>query len=164
MKKIVFASVAALALSACANSSLMVEQPYSGSYRTASAMISADSSTVAVDEKNAEYTQRKMEEAFFGGDTPLFREGDGMSVVYRYLTFDEGSRLARYALGPIAGGSKVLLEVDFVGPDGTVMSTVRGEGTVAGGFFGGSNKTGIDKAINKVAEYASENFGNMAAE
>lgn len=162
MNKLIFASAAALALSACANSSLMVEQPYRGDYRTAYASIMPDESTVAVDEDNTAYTQQKMEEAFFQGDNPLFSEGDGMSVVYRYLTFNEGSQGLRYLTGGIAGGSTVILEVDFLGPDGAVMSTVRGEGRVSGGFFGGSNKSGIDKAINEIAEYASVNFGTQA--
>ena len=159
MKKIVFASVAALALSACANSSLMVEQPYRGDYRTASATVMPDANTVEVDADNTEYTTRKMEEAFFGGDSPLFTEGDGITVTYRYLTFDEGSQALRYLMGGLAGGSKVLLEVDFTGPDGTLLSKVRGEASVSGGFMGGSNKSGIDKAIDKIAEYASATFG-----
>ena len=99
-----------------------------------------------------------MEKEFFGGDAPLFHRGDGITVKYRYLGFDEGSQAARNFLGPIAGGSKILLEVDFIGPDGTLLSQVRGEGTVSGGFFGGSNKSGTDQAIKKVAEYAAANF------
>ena len=81
-----------------------------------------------------------------------------MTINYRYIAFDEGSQATRYSLGPIAGGSKVLLEVDFVGPDGETMSTVRGEGSVSGGFFGGSNKNDIQKAIKKIADYAAANF------
>lgn len=162
MKKMFFATAAALALSACANGSLMVEQPYRGDYRTGFASIAADSNSVEVDDDNIVYTQEKMEEAFFGGDNPLFAEGDGISVVYRYLTFDEGSQALRYLMGGIAGGSTVVLEVDFVGPDGTVLSTVRGEGRVSGGFFGGSNKSGIDHAIDEVADYAAATFGTEA--
>lgn len=142
----------------CANSSLLVERPYAGSFRTMSAMVVANTSTVTVDQENLDYTQRELEEAFFGGDTPLFARGNGMTVRYRYLGFDEGSQALRYLTGPIAGGSKVVLEVEFVSPDGQVLSVVRGEGTVAGGFFGGSNKSGIDMAIEEIATYAEERF------
>ena len=159
--KMVLASAAALALSACANSSLLVENPYSGDYRSSTAMVEYDNSTVTVDDDNISYTQEKMTDAFFGGDEPLFAEGQGLTVRYRYLSFDEGSQALRYLAGPIAGGSKVVLEVDFVGPGDEVLSTVRGEGTVSGGFFGGSNKSGIDKAIDEVAEYAAERFGSL---
>ncbi|MEM1132952.1 MAG: DUF4410 domain-containing protein [Pseudomonadota bacterium] len=160
MKKLLFASALALTVSACANSSLLVERPNSSAYRSDSANIVYDNSTVEVDEENLTYTQKEMEEAFFGGDEPLFTKGDGMTVRYRYLSFDEGSQTARYFAGPFAGGSKVVMEVDFVDPNGTVMSTVRGEGTVSGGFFGGSNKSGIQEAIEEVAEYAHTQFHN----
>lgn len=160
MLKKLFVGAAALALSACANSALIVEKPNTSSYRAASAAITYDKSSVAVDAENVAYTQKKMEEAFFGGDTPLFEKGEGIGVRYRYVAFDEGSQAARYFLGPIAGGSKVLLEVDFIGPEGGVLATVRGEGTVSGGFFGGSNKSGIDKAIKEVANYAAAEFHN----
>lgn len=157
-RSIALAGALAWALAGCANSSLLVEQPYTGSFRTMSATIVANTSTVAVDQENLDYTQRELEEAFFGGDDPVFTRGDGMTVRYRYLGFDEGSQALRYLTGPIAGGSKVVLEVEFVGPSGEVLSTVRGEGTVSGGFFGGSNKSGIDNAIKEIATYAEERF------
>ncbi|WOE74464.1 DUF4410 domain-containing protein [Alterisphingorhabdus coralli] len=160
LKKVILASAMALSVAACANSSLLVERPNSSTYRSDSANIVYDNSTVEVDEENLTYTQKEMEEAFFGGDEPLFTKGDGMTVRYRYLAFDEGSQTTRYFAGPFAGGSKVVMEVDFVDPNGTVMSTVRGEGTVSGGFFGGSNKSGIQEAIEEVAEYAHTQFHN----
>jgi len=158
MKKLLMASALALSVSACANSALLVERPNTSSFRTDLASISHGDSNVTVDDENIAYTQEQMEEAFFGGDSPLFTKGEGISITYRYIAFDEGSQAARYFLGPIAGGSKVLLEVDFSGPDGEVLSTVRGEGSVTGGFFGGSNKSGIKKAIEKVADYAAAEF------
>ncbi|MEM7701520.1 MAG: hypothetical protein AAF251_06240 [Pseudomonadota bacterium] len=158
MKTVLFAATLAFAVSGCASSALLVEKPNSSSYRTSTAMVSYDGSNVPVDDDNVSYTQERMEKEFFGGDTPLFTEGEGITVKYRYIGFDEGSQAARYLLGPIAGGSKILLEADFIGPDGKLLSQVRGEGSVSGGFFGGSNKTGIDQAVEKIAEYAAANF------
>ena len=149
---------AALSLSACANSALTVEQPYSGQQRFAMAQVVSGESTVDVDDDNSTYTTRKLEEALFGGTDPVFARGEGVDVRWRYVSFNEGSRAGRYLTGGLAGGSKVVLEVEFVDQSGTVLSTVRGEGTVSGGFGGGSNKTGIDKAIEKVATYAEEKF------
>ncbi len=152
---------AALTLGACANSSLMVEQPYAGDQRFAMAQIVQADSTVDVDEDNSSYTARKLEEALFGGDTPLFTRGEGVDVRWRYVTFNEGSRAGRYLTGGLAGGSKIVLEVEFVDQSGTVLSTVRGEGSVSGGIGGGSNKTGIDKAVEKVVDYAGEKFAQQ---
>lgn len=158
MKKILMASALAFAMTGCASSALMVEQPKSGTFRTSQATILYDKSNVPVDDDNITYTQERMEKAFFGGETPLFAKGAGITVRYRYIGFDEGSQAARYFLGPIAGGSKILLETDFIGPDGTLLAQVRGEGSVSGGFFGGSNKSGIDQAVEKIAEFAAANF------
>lgn len=158
MKRVVFAAVAALSLSACASSVLTVEQPYAGQARYQQAQLVYDDSSVSVDADNLEYTREHMKEAFFGGESPIFTEGDGMTVRWRYVGFNEGSRVGRYLMPGIAGGSKIVLEADFVDANGAVMSTVRGEASVGGGFAGGSNKTGIDKAVKEIAEYASAKF------
>lgn len=156
--RVIFVAILAFIISGCASSALMVEQPKAGSFRTSSAEVVYDGSNVPVDDDNVTYTQERMEKEFFGGDSPLFAKGDGITVKYRYIGFDEGSQATRYLLGPIAGGSKILLEADFLGPDGEMLAQVRGEGSVNGGFFGGSNKSGIDQAVRKIAEYAAANF------
>lgn len=159
MKKFVLASILALSAAACANNSLMVEAPNASSYRTQFATISAADSTVPVDADNQAYTLRKLQDAFFGGDTPLFKEGEGITARYRYVTFDEGSQVGRYfGGGLLGGGSKVVLEVTFLNPAGEELSTVRSEAAVNGGFFGGSNKSGIDAAVKNIAEYAAAEF------
>ena len=158
MKNHVFAIVASIALSACASSVLTVEKPYSGAERYSSAELKYDQSSVPVDENNLSYTQRKLDQALFGGKSPIFKRGQGLTVRYRYVGFNEGSRVGRYLLPGIAGGSKIVLEADFVNSEGAVLATVRGEGAVAGGFFGGSNKSGVDKAVSEIADYAARNF------
>lgn len=159
MKHFAFTAFAALTLSACANSALTVESPNRSNYRTDTARVERDPEMIVdVDAENMAYTQQELEKALFSGEAPLFKQGDGLTVRYRYVGFDEGSRLGRYLTAGITGGSKVTLEVDFIGPDGAVLSTVRGEGSVNGGAFGGSNKSGIDKAVKKVAEYAATQY------
>ena len=152
---------AALTLGGCANSSLLVEQPYAGDQRFAAASVSMADSTVDVDEDNTQYTERKLQEALFGGASPIFARGDGLDLRWRYVSFNEGSRAGRYLTAGLAGGSKIVLEVEFVDASGTVLSTVRGEASVSGGLGGGSNKTGIDKAIAKIAEYAADRFASQ---
>lgn len=158
MKNYILAIFAALSLSACASSVLTVEKPYAGQQRFSAATLTYDESSVPVDTDNLSYTQRKLDQALFGGTSPLFQRGNGLTVRYRYVGFNEGSRVGRYLAPGIAGGSKIVLETDFVAPDGTVMATVRGEGEVRGGFLGGSNKTGIDKAVREIADYAARHF------
>lgn len=159
MKKSVLALVLGLSVTACANNSLSVETANSSSFRTQFATLETGSSTVEVDSENQAYTIRELSEAFFGGESPLFQEGEGVTVRHRYMTFDEGSQVGRYLGGGIlGGGSKVVLEVTFLNPAGEELSVVRSEAAVNGGFFGGSNKSGIDAAIKNVAEYAAAEF------
>lgn len=158
MKKYLVVSVIALALSACANSSLLVEKPNVSKYRTDSATLVAGQSTIEIDPKDMEYTQKKLEEEFFGGKDPVFAKGDGVTIKYRYLSFDEGDRALRYLLGGLAGGAKLVLEVEFIDKSGNSLAIVRSEASVAGGFAGGSHRSGVDKAAQKLAEYARQEF------
>ena len=159
MIRATFAAVAALSLSACASSVLTVEKPMAQRFTTPTATLVLDQGAgVSIDEDNRTYTEAKMRDAFFGGDSPIFTKGDGMTVRYRYVGFNEGSRAGRYLTMGLAGSSKIVLEADFVAPNGTVISTVRGEGEVRGGMLGGSNKSGIDKAVEEIADYAAANL------
>ena len=158
MIRIVLAAFAALSLSACASSVLVVEQPYAGQEKFTAATVEFDNGGVPIDNDNRAYTQEKLEQELFMGDSPIFAKGDGLAVKWRYVGFNEGSRLGRYLTGGIGGGSKVVLEVDFIDQSGEILATVRGEGSVGGGLFGGSNKTGIDKAARHVADYAASNL------
>ncbi|MCK0127537.1 hypothetical protein [Erythrobacter sp. F6033] len=159
MKKAIFASCLAISVTACANNSLMVETPNASEFRTQYAKIEGGKSTVSVDAENEAYTLRKLNDAFFGGSTPLFNEGEGIIVRHRYVTFDEGSQVGRYLGGGLfGGGSKVVLEVTFSNQAGEELSVVRSEASVNGGFFGGSNKSGIDAAVKNIAEYAAAEF------
>lgn len=159
MKRIFLASVLALSAAACANNSLMVERPNASDFRTQYATLEAAESTVPIDDENEAYTRRKLDEAFFGGGSPLFKEGDGVVARYRYITFDEGSQAARYLGGGLfGGGSQVVLEVRFLDSAGEELSVVRSEASVNAGLFGGSNKSGIDAAVKNIADYAAAEF------
>jgi len=160
MQKVVLTAlvIASLGLGGCASSVLTVEKPHVGSERFSSAELVYDQSSVPVDQNNLDYTKEKMEAALFAGDSPIFTRGSGLTIRYRYVGFNEGSRVGRYLLPGIAGGATVILETDFVARDGTVLATVRGEGEVGGGFAGGSNKSGIDQAIEEIAAYAAREF------
>lgn len=158
IKKLLLTSAAALVLSGCASSLLTVEQPYAGSQRYETAQLKFDDNSVPVDQNNVDYTARELDAALFDGNNPIFQRGEGIIVKYRYVGFNEGSRVGRYLTAGLGGSSKVLLEADFIGPDGTLLARVRGEGSVNGGLFGGSNKTGIDKAVAEIADYAARTF------
>lgn len=112
----------------------------------------------AVTQDAAAYLQRKMEEAFFGPNQP-FTRGNDLTVRYRFVGFDRGSRISRYLLGGLAGGeAEMVIEAEFVRPDGTVLAKVQSQGRVNAGFFGGSSNSAIDGAVKEIRDYAIANF------
>jgi hypothetical protein len=151
-------------LGACGAGHLTVEQPNTSSVRAQSVRLQYGNSTAEVPEDAAAYVQRKMAEAFHGGDNPAFREGNDLTVRYRFMGFDRGSRAGRWLAGPLGmGQAQMVLEAEFVDPAGTVLARVRAEGELSGGFFGGSSNSAIDKAVNEIARYARANFANRPA-
>jgi hypothetical protein len=157
--KIALLLFVAMPLTACASSHLIVEQPSRGTARANALTLSYDETVTGVPQSASAYVQRKMEEAFFGGPQSYFTRGQEMTVRYHFVGFDRGSRLGRYMLGPLGvGEAQMVLEAQFVAPDGTVLAVVRGQSDVRGGFFGGSANTAIDKAVREIRDYAVQHF------
>ena len=150
----------ALPLSACASSHLLVEQAAApNAARVGSVTLVYDEQVTGIPAESSAYVQRKMEEAFFGGDNSFFARGTEMTVRYHFVGFDRGSRFGRYMLGPLGvGEAQMVLEAQFVAPDGRILAVVRGQSDVRGGFFGGSYNTAIDKAVREIRDYAVAHF------
>lgn len=158
MNRIVFAAIAALSLSACTSSMLTVEQPYAGGQQFTAASVAQARSSVAIDPDDLTYTHRALEDALVSGQSPVFAPGQQLTIRWRYVGFDEGSRIGRWLAPGVAGGSKIVLEADFMDQAGQVLSTVRSQAEVGAGLIGGTGKSGIDKAVEEIADYAAANF------
>jgi hypothetical protein len=149
----------AVPLAGCASSHLIVEQPSRVNLRASSVTLAYDETSTGVPAASAAYVQHKMEEAFYGGQQHYFTSGGDLTVRYHFVGFDQGSRLGRYALGALGvGEAQMVLEAQFVAPDGSVVAVVRGQSAVRGGFFGGSSNTAIDKAVGEIRDYAVQHF------
>lgn len=158
MNRIAFAAIAALSFSACTSSMLTVEQPYTGSQRFSTATVVQAPSSVTIDPDDLGYTHRRLETALFSDQSPIFDSGQQLAIRWRYVGFDEGSRVGRWLAPGVAGGSKIVLEAEFVDQDGRILSTVRSQAEVGAGLIGGTGKSGIDKAVEEIADYAAANF------
>jgi hypothetical protein len=112
--------------------------------------------TVVIEEEYGSYFRGKLAEYVY--DEGAFEEGAGLSLRYRFTQLDQGSRAARYMLGPIAGKGTMTIEILFLDEAGTVLARVETGGEVSGGFFGGSFKSALDKAAKEAAEYAIAQF------
>jgi len=148
----------AMPLAACASSHLTVEQPYRGNLTANAVNLVYGDSTVDVSEDAVAYLRNRMEQAFYTSEAP-FARGNDVTVRYRFLTYDRGSRAARYFLGGLAGGeAKMLVEAEFLSPAGERLALVRAEGEVGAGAFGGSHNSAIDQAVQEIREYADTAF------
>jgi hypothetical protein len=145
-------------LAACTSSNLTVEQAAKTPIRVQAVELQMADSTVNISDDAKNYLNERMRNAFTGGDAPLFKQGADMLVRYRFVSFEKGSRVARYLLPGIAGGSTMIVEAEFVDPNGVVVSRVRGQGNVGGGIAGGSHNSAIDSAVNQIREYAQNTF------
>jgi hypothetical protein len=158
--KVRLAALALLAapIAACSSSNLIVEQAVRQPMRVNAVQLAYSDSTVNVDPDGIAYLQRKMTEAFHGGTAPAFREGQDLTIRYRFVSYEEGSRIGRYLLGGLTGGATMLVEAEFVTPGGDTIGRVRGQGNVSGGIAGGSHNSAIDSAVKQIRDYAVATF------
>lgn len=158
-RSILLALLIAAPISACASNHILVEQPAVTAFHTQSVALDYEAGGAGVTDDAAAYLQRKMQEAFFSGDTP-FARGNGLTIRYRFIGFDRGSRMGRYFLGGLAGGeAQMVIQAEFVAPDGKVLAKIQSQSRVNGGFFGGSSNSAIDGAVKEIRDYAVANFG-----
>lgn len=152
------AIVAAASVSGCASNHLIVDEAVTAPVHAQTVKLDYQPTGAAVTEDAAAYLQRKMQEAFFGNDGG-FTQGNDLTVRYRFVGFDRGSRLGRYLLGGLAGGeAEMTIQAEFVAPDGAVLGKVQAQSRVHGGFFGGSSNSAIDGAVKEIRDYALAHF------
>ena len=165
MKKIF--AVAALAaasvnLSACASSNNIVLAANSTNYKSPNVSLVYDNATVKVEDGKIALLNKYLEEALFDG-SPVFAKGEGLTIKYGFIGYNEGSQALRYLAGPIAGGAKMVIVAEFVDPSGKSLAKIQSEGTVSGGFFGGDSDSAIKGAAKKIAKFAEDNFATGQA-
>jgi hypothetical protein len=165
VKKIVSAAALAAAsfcLSACASSNNIVLAPNSTHYTSSKVALVYDNATVNVEDKKVALLNKYLEEALFDSDA-AFAKGEGLTIKYGFIGYDEGSQAMRYLAGPLAGGAKMVIVAEFLDPAGNSLAKIQSEGTVSGGFFGGDSDSAIKGAAKKIARFAEENFAAGSA-
>jgi hypothetical protein len=89
-----------------------------------------------------------------------YKHGDDLTVVYRFLQCDEGSRFSRWFLGGLgnSGESSLTIEAKFIDKSGKELGKINAEGKIGSGFLGGSFDNAIEQASDHLAEYIVKNF------
>ena len=150
--------LASVSLAGCASNHLLVEQPAVAQIHAQSLKLDYEAGGAPVTSDAAAYLQHKMQQAFFQAGGP-FAQGDDLTLRYRFIGFDKGSRLSRYFLGGLAGGeAQMVIQAEFVGRDGKVLAKIQSQSRVNGGAFGGSSNSAIDGAVKEIRDYAVANF------
>jgi Domain of unknown function (DUF4410) len=152
-------SFAALALTAgCGVGRNMVVQAPQTRIRAASAVAAENNSPVSVPaELKSEY-QSKLEKYLYGENG--FQQGKELSIRYRFIQYEPGSQFGRWFSGGLGnmGEGSLTIESKFYDAAGKELATIQTEGRIGSGFFGGSYGEALDKAAEKVAEFAKTNF------
>ena len=135
----------------------MVVMPNESTFRSPTVALVYGGATVQAQDEGVTELKEYMEKAFF--EKGLFSKGDGLTVKYGFMTYDEGSQAARYFLGGIGGGeAKMVVGAEFYDKSGKLLAKIQSEGRLNGGFFGGDSSSAIKKAAQEVADYAKANF------
>jgi hypothetical protein len=165
VKKIVLAAALAavsFGVSGCASSNNIVLAPNSANYKSSNVALVYDNATVKVEDKKVALLNKYLEEALFDSDA-VFAKGEGLTIKYGFIGYDEGSQAMRYLAGPLAGGAKMVIVAEFLDPAGNSLAKIQSEGTVAGGFFGGDSDSAIKGAAKQIAKFAEQNFAAVHA-
>ncbi len=145
-----------LAVVGCASATTKVLAPSAGAVKSSALTIAQGQDTVQVEAEYSAYFREELAKRLYAEGA--FKEGAGVTLTYRFVQLDEGSRAARYMLGPIAGKGSMSIEILYTDENGAELARTETGGEISGGLFGGSFKSALDKAAKETAEYARASF------
>ena len=89
-----------------------------------------------------------------------FQRGSELKIRYRFIQYEPGNQFTRWFFGGIgnAGEGSLTIEAKFLDSSDKELATTQTEGRIGSGFFGGSYSEAVDKAAEKIAEFAKTNF------
>lgn len=142
-----------LLLQGCGAGKITVLDPINAEEKAQSIRLKQDTHNVAVEKEKIEYFETQLKEKLYKelGKT----EGDDITIKYRFVKFDEGSRFTRYLLVGLgnAGEGSLIIEFTFFNRKGIEIGKVSSEGKISAGFGGGSIDSAIDFAVKAITEY-----------
>ncbi|HEY6201231.1 MAG TPA: hypothetical protein VI231_21690 [Candidatus Binatia bacterium] len=136
----------------------MVIQSPQTRIRAASAVATENNSPVGVPaDMKADY-QSRLEKYLYGENG--FKQGQELRIRYRFIQYEPGSQFGRWFSGGLGnmGEGSLTIESKFYDSNDKELATIQTEGRIGSGFLGGSYGEALDKAAEKVAEFAKTNF------
>ena len=156
--KNIFILLLTISLAGCGASKLLVLEPLELSGDIDGITIKQDKNTVGVPEKVVAYFNKKLHKKLY--EELKYKKGKSVTLRSRFISYNEGSRLARYMLAGIgnAGEASLTVAVDFLDNNGKVIGKIQVEGKISSGIGGGSSYSAIDKVINNILDYVASNI------
>ena len=153
--------VCAALISACASGATTVLAPPTISTAAPfnTLKIESDTDTVSIPADARAHFEKRLNEYLLGATPPTkFKPGSDLTLRYRFIQFDEGSRALRYFIGLGAGKGKMTAEIAFLDAQGKEVAKINVEGEISMGFFGGDFDMAISQAARQVADYTLKSF------
>jgi hypothetical protein len=132
-------------------------------FESATVDIHRDDNTINVPEKVQAKFEQLLAKRLYKND--LISKGKDLTLKYRFVQYNEGSRLARYMTGGIGstGESSLTIFVDYVDSQGNVIGKIQTEGRIDSGLFGGSFEEAMEKAADDIVDYTQNVLLNNLA-
>lgn len=144
-------------LAACGSGKTTVENPAAATQRYTMATITVAPATVAVPPEVQQYTIDQVKRELF--EENRFMPGQGITVELSFIQFEAGDRMKRWFAGMTGwGASSLSVRAIYRDMAGNEVGRIVAEGTINGGFFGGSQDEAVDNMAEEIAQYAETNF------
>jgi hypothetical protein len=150
--------VTALMLAGCGVGRAMVIKPPDTKVKVVSVQANEWKSPVTVPANVKTEFTNKLSQYLYEEDG--FRKGPDLTISYRFVQYDPGSRFSRWFFGGLgnAGEGSLTVEAKYLDPTDKELATINVEGRIGSGVFGGALSNAVDKAAEKLAEYTKANF------
>lgn len=146
-----------LTLTACGAGRTLVVAPGEGDVRVSTMAIQSAKANVNVPDSVEQTFRNELSKKLYksGG----FSQGDQLTLRYRFIGFEEGSRLKRWLIGGLgnAGEASIVVQVGFYQAE-KQLSQIQVEGKIGSGMYGGSVSSAVKKAANEAASYALQTY------
>lgn len=152
------ATLLALTLTACGAGHTVVISAPAAPLKAETVALAYEEATVKVPDAAVAKMSQALDKRFFAAKGARFRPGKDLVIKWGFIGYDPGSQFTRWFIGFGAGEAKMVVRAEFFDPAGTKLASIQADGSVSGGFFGGSSDDGLTEVADQIAKYAEANF------
>jgi hypothetical protein len=87
-----------------------------------------------------------------------FVQGEGLRLLYRFISFDPGDRMTRYMTLGLSGEAVARVEVRMFDAQNRPLGRVESEGRLSTGLFGGGTDATAENCADEVAAHILANY------